>query len=371
MTLTLPEISEKIHQILWGKSFVDVDDQFGNEHTFILRSLSIHEQNSVKYLRRKEFARARAVGIMTDEELQQLYAADGVWTEEHENKIVDLEDGLKKIGSQIKDFQFLRAKKNKLERTRRGWERELQELIRTRLQLFNLSAEQRAEEVARRHVVFLATQTFEEEQFWETQDDFDECEDILLLYNLAKAYYQENQLDEKRCRQIARSGEWRFRWMASKKGESLFGRPISQWSEAQNALVFWSQYYDSVYDSLDRPPHHVIEDDAACDAWVEDQNKKQRVGGGKKEKRSALGNKTAAKNKDHQEVFMMVQPGDEDTIKEVQDMNPSSVRAKLRREYEQIKNAGGKRIKEWDLGTRRSETPSRVISRGKGKGLNQ
>jgi hypothetical protein len=366
MTLTLSEISEKIHQILWGKSFVDVVDGDGTEHTFILRSLSINEQNAVKHLRRKELALARHMGILSDEELKAIYAEDGVWTEEQEKRIEDLQNGISQLAAQIKDFHYIRAKKNRLEKIRKKFNNELTDLLNTRLQLFHLSAEQRAEEVARRHVVFLATQTPEEEQYWGSKEEFDLCEDICLLFNLAKAYFQENQLTEATCRQIARSGEWRFRWHASKKGESLFGRPISDWSEAQNALVFWSQYYDSVYDSLERPPNHVIEDDSACDQWVEDQNKKHVPGA--KSDRSPLGNKTATKNKDHQEVFMMVQKDDEEAIKEVQDMNPSAVRSKLRREYEQIKNAGGKRIKEWDLGTRRAETPSQVISKGNRKG---
>lgn len=364
MTLTLQEISEKIHQILWGKSFVDVVDQDDIEHTFILRSLSINEQNEVKYIRRKELALARHVGILCEDDLRELYAAQGVWTPKEQARIEDLELGLSQIGAQIKDFEFLRSKKNKLKKIRRDYQRELRELLDTRASLFSLSAEQRAEEIARRHMVFLSAQTPDERQYWSCKEEFNECDDNALLFNLARSYFRENQMTEVQVRTVARAGEWRFRWRASKNGESLFGRPISEWSEIQNALVFWSQYYDSVYDSIDRPPNHIIEDDAACDAWVEDQNKKHSAMN-KNAGRSALGNRTASKSKDHQEVFVMVQHGDEDTIKEVQDMNPATIRAKLRREHEQIKNAGGKRIKEWDLGTRRAETPHQVIQKGR------
>ena len=369
MALSLREISDKIHQILWGKSYVDVIDSDDVPHTFILRSLSIHEQNEVKYLRRHELDLARHGGLLCDEELREIYEADGVWTSEEEKRIDDLQDAISRIGTQIKDFEFRRAKKRKLEQAQKRFQKELDELYVTRMNLFNLSAEQRAEEIARRHMVFLSTQTIDQRQFWPSREQFDEYSDMVLLFKLAQAYYRQNQFSEAEIRQIARAGEWRYRWQASKRGESLFGRPIAEWSESQNAIVFWSQYYDSVYDSMDRPPAHVIENDAACDAWVEDQNKKvsAKSSSTTKQDRSALGNKTASKSKNHQEVFMMVQPDDKEAIQEVQEMNPSTIRRKLRMENEQIKNAGGKRIKEWNLGTRSQETPTNIVSKGKGR----
>ena len=69
--LTQKSISEKIGQILWGKSFVDTVDEEGNELTFVLRSLTIAESNKAQYLYNKELAKCQNVGILCFEEMKE------------------------------------------------------------------------------------------------------------------------------------------------------------------------------------------------------------------------------------------------------------------------------------------------------------
>ncbi|MGE4412481.1 MAG: hypothetical protein AB7E45_02130 [Candidatus Caldatribacteriota bacterium] len=38
-------------------------------------------------------------------------------------------------------------------------------------------------------------------------------------------------------------------------------------------MVYWSSLYDSVYNSIDRPPQWVIDDDDLLDKWLEEQMK--------------------------------------------------------------------------------------------------
>jgi hypothetical protein len=261
------------------------------------------------------------------------------------------------VANQLKTSEFHTVRKRQLERKLKNIRVELEEINQQEVALFSVSAENRAEEVRRRLMVFLFTETIDEKPFWDSQTSFMKSTDNKFLNNLILAYFNHNIYNEKELRHIARSGEWRFRWIASKHGEGLFGRPIADWSEMQNMLVYWSEYYDGVYESMERPPDYIIEEDVACDAWVQDQNKKHS------QNRLANKKKGNKQKLDHAEQFVMVAKGDKEAIKKVQELNPEQVREQLRNEFKQIKKSG--QVKEWELGERRKSTPVNIKRKGK------
>lgn len=63
-------------------------------------------------------------------------------------------------------------------------------------------------------------------------------------------------------------------WRSSKAtGEPPFPGNPSSWDINKLRLVYWSNFYDSVYNSINRPPQWVIDDDELLDKWVEEQSK--------------------------------------------------------------------------------------------------
>ena len=342
---------------MWGKSFVDVLDQEGTEHTVVLRSLSIQENNYLNYMYNKELKNAQSNGILSCEQLKLLFEAQEIWGPDQEAERESLQKEKILIGNQLKSAEFNTNKKKQLTKRLKDIEEKIKDLNQYEVELFALSAENRAEEVKRRYMVCMFTETVEEKPFWQSKEEFIKSTDSRFLNNLILGYFRNNIYPEKDLRSIARSPEWRFRWIASKHGEQLFGKPIAQWSEMQNMLVYWSEYYDSIYDSIDRPADYIIEDDAACDAWLQNYNKKitnDRLNNKKDKKQGKL---------NHNERFVMVPKGDNEAVQKVQSLNPDQVRDKLRREFEQIQNSKG-RIKEWSLGDRNKTTQ---VNKRKGK----
>jgi hypothetical protein len=364
--LTQKDISQKISEILWGKSFVDVKNECGDELTFVLRTLTIAESNKAQYIYNKELTKCQHVGILCFDEMKKILCDQGVWSKDHDNRIEYLKSKKILALNQIKDFEMIKHKRVRLERALKKIEEEIDELTFTRNNFFGLTAETRAEEIKRRYMIMMSTEDVNGNAYWPTERSFLDCDDQVLLFNLAKLYYNNNLLSEKDIRKIARSGEWRYRWNASKGGESLFGTPVAEWSEPQDAVVFWSGYYDSVFACTERPSSATIENDEMLDLWVEDYNKRIRSGSKTQSSNNAFGNRTAKKNKDHNEVFMKVDRGDEEAIRKVQEMNTSTAREKIRAEQQQIsKLSGGQRIKEWDLGDRKHTTSSQIVSKGR------
>lgn len=348
--MTPEEITRGLDKILWGKSIVSVDGKFTPQDTLLLRSLTIQESNLVHHIYERELKDGLDDGIMSDDELTQFYTDNQIWTAGDEAEIEVCTKSIKLLKAQIMDAEYFPVKQKQLKKKLAEYEDRKKRLLRTKQNLFNCSAETRASEISRRFMVMMCTETFEEEPRWESQESFMQETDIDLIFNLAIAYYRFNIFPEDELRAMARSPQWRFKWNVSKNGADLFGRPISEWSEMQSALVYWSQFYDYVFDSPDRPSQLVIDDDDACDAWVDDQMKSRRLGSTKDKTQPRItsskhrGKMTGARH----EQFVMVKPGDVDTVQRVQEMNPNVVRQKLGREHKKIQEKG-KRLTEWQL----------------------
>lgn len=340
------ELQLKIDQLLWGKSIASVRDSADRPRNFILRSLTPRETNFINFEYRRELEEALGKGMLPEEELASIYERDGLWTPDDDIYVRGLERKIDILKNQLRQAQFLASRRKRAERDLKKSKEELEDKKKTKARLFALSADNRAEEYRRRLMIGLSTEDMKEQPFWPTEEDFMNESDFTLIYNLGLAYYQNNIFEQKETREIARSGLWRFRWSAAKKVGDLFGKPVAEWSEAQGALIYWSQFYDFVYESPDRPSEVMIDDDDAIDAWYEEQNKK--YANKTDDKHNLVGAKKAKRNKFHQEHFIFVEPGDEEAIKKVQEMNPGNVRSQIRREHEKIKDTRG-RVSEWQL----------------------
>ena len=60
----------------------------------------------------------------------------------------------------------------------------------------------------------------------------------------------------------------------SKGGGQLFECPISDMCKSQRDLCYWSNIYDNVFDSHERPEWEIIDNDEELDIWFENQYNK-------------------------------------------------------------------------------------------------
>lgn len=134
-------------------------------------------------------------------------------------------------------------------------------------------------------------------------------------------------------RELARCDVWRVMWNI-KRGNTIFGKPLVDWSDAQRSLVSWSTLYDNIYKSADCPPDDIINDDDAVDGWLITQRRKREAENNKAAISGILTNEKI-KNSDH--VFIMA---DEKNIKKVYDMNDIGGKIALGKRLTQIKKEG-------------------------------
>jgi hypothetical protein len=133
---------------------------------------------------------------------------------------------------------------------------------------------------------------------------------------------------------LARTEPWKSIWIAGKTESSVFGKPSSELTEEQKAIVLWSRMYDSVYENPKCPPDFIINDDDTLDGWLITQNRKRES-----EVKGAYGEQHLGKvGKDGAEVYIPVQSAKD--AQRGEEMNDARARIIKRQRMAAVKSKG-------------------------------
>lgn len=349
-----PEKIERfINEISWGGKYIEVRDNYGRRSFCIIKPISIRERNFVDFIKERSFQDAVDAGLMTKFELYKEYKRRGIWTSEDDDNIEIYKKRIDELeGTTNKIYQ------RELQATKES----LAKLKRRREALYVMSAENYAEQQQTLALIYCATYDEQENKKWSNWQEFLEYSDDGIVSSIIKGFKELKNIGTKDLRAVARSGPWRFRWNGAKSIGDLFGKPISDFDSQQQALLYWSQVYDSVYESMEKPPDHVINDDDALDKWFEDQDKKRK----RKEIERGKGQIGRMGVSDrigkHGEIGIVANPAfnpNAPKLEEVHSLNPELVRNFRREEEKRIKESNN--INEKDLRSRKNKIARKLI----------
>lgn len=125
--------------------------------------------------------------------------------------------------------------------------------------------------------------------------------DVNLLRKLTN-YYFDNQLSDDDIRNLSKNYYWKSIWGTGKTSYELFGVSSIWLTKEQRSLIGWSKLYTNIYENIDCPPEHVIEDDMLLDGWLLLQNKIKN-----EERENKIGNKHKDNLPHSSEVFIPVE----------------------------------------------------------------
>ena len=326
-------IDKLIKRVCWGKVFIKIDNK-----TYILRQLSIKEQNYIDFIHSSELQDGMNLGLVTEDELKKIYYKDETWTNNDENAINIFRKEIKKLNgekSSIRKNANTIIRLNKINKKIILLEQKLNDLINRKYDLFKDTAEHRANEQSQRLSSFYMLQDQEENQIWININEFNKYKDMIFIHQVINKYYSNCFLNEKTIRRIARSALWRYKWQMCKNSPfALFGKASYDLTMDQNNLIYWSQAYDIVYESMERPPKSTIENDSKLDVWFDIQSKK--IENDAVSKHHGLTKDIPAGKVGHQELFILTQ--DKDEVEEIQELNDPLTRAKVRNEQKKMLN---------------------------------
>ena len=334
------EIEKRIQEILYGKTIVELECNNGESNTFIIRSMTGKENAIVNYTHQKAIEDGRKARLCTQPELIRLFKKNGTWTEEDDIKIESLQTGIMRLQNMLPDYEFQKARQHSIKNRISKAQKELAQLESDKHGLFTHCLEYRAQDVKFRKVTFYCLESIDEQPIW-TWEEFQNFTDFIFINNVMRAYINSFILPTEIIRELARSPQWRYRWNSVKNGADVFGYAVSEWSDAQNSLIYWSLYYDNVFEHPNCPMN-LVNNDEALDAWMEKDNKKRE-----KDVLTDGVSKTSQSGKGLKEVFIFTDKGDKETAEKIQSMNDPGTRNRLRAERKVLERKG--RMSEWQL----------------------
>lgn len=112
-----------------------------------------------------------------------------------------------------------------------------------------------------------------DERIWDSMEELEESlstsEYNILVYGMLKTL----NMNVTTMRRLARSPMWRSRWItATKTGQNIFEGEITNWDINKVYLCYWSNFYDNVYESPERPEEFIMKDDEMLDNYLEQKS---------------------------------------------------------------------------------------------------
>lgn len=267
MGLTYEELDNCLVKIFTGVEYEEIKDKF---------LMFKHPSNLIKQkanlIYNKSLKSALDQGLLPLKDLEELIEKRNLIPKEEQEK-------LKRLKSQLEAQEILLAKTTRVKANQDRIKSIIDKLkteIRTiehkRRSKLSMSAETKADEDKTFYICSQCSFYENGALVWPNYEIALKEKDLefreLVLLNYVRFY---SGLSTSIIRNIARSSIWRIRYVNSMKtSEPLMGVPASEYDINQINLIYWSNYYQNIYEMLpeDRPSDLVIEDDDMLDAYM-------------------------------------------------------------------------------------------------------
>ncbi len=307
--LSYEELDGYIQQICTGSKLVYVEKGEGEEVPLLLQHPLPQDNRVAGYFYSKALEEAEVLGLPSIEEMERTIKARGLYTEEDTARIAELRSRVEGQRVILAKTTRVRARQDRLVEIIKQLEEQIEELELKKEISLEFTKERKAAEQKFLYLTWRGTlDLFTGKRFWETWDDFQKEPD----YIFRKRVFLDHiifihGLKPEILRTLARSNLWRMRYTtALKTGDPLFGRPIRDYTVDQLMVLYWSHYYQSIYEMMpdDRPTESIIEDDEALDAYMKDwtENRNREAAASKAKAGKGSNQKSAW---DHNETLVM------------------------------------------------------------------
>jgi len=344
--LSFQEVEKLLESILINKTLAQVRSKHGPSFV-IFSHPSIEDTIRSRHVREQAILDAKRMGLPSKEDLEKELEKLKIFSEEDEVKIKDLEEKIKAQERLLQLTKIEGRKKEVLSNIDRI-SKELDKIKRKSRELLYMSAESKADEESLLFLCWVSTFSVEGTHYWENFQSFENEKDLYLRNSVIEAFMPFNAgLPVKTIRYLSRHNLWRIRYSTALKiGGPIFPRGLVDLSPDQLGLLYWSNYYQSIYEMLpdDQPDQDTINDDEALDAYMEaffkrreeerNEGRIKRASGGNKKLSAWDRGEELIITPDHPE-FLNMQYSDErvqagDAVSEVEVIAPNSRRARNR-----------------------------------------
>jgi hypothetical protein len=298
-----------IQQIATGKKLVYIGDKDDVEKPLIFVYPSTDDLLLADIVYKESLCEAKRLGLPSMEDMELIIQKRRMYTEEDEAKIAKLRSRIE--GQQVVLSKTTRvpARRDRIKGNIRTLQEQIAEIESKKEIALSLTQERKATE---KKFLFLTRAGTVNPQtkalFWETLKEFDNEADYVFRKKVFLDYIVfMHGLPQEISRYVSRNNLWRIRYVtALKTSDQLFGCAIGEYNIDQVTLLYWSHFYQSIYEMMpdDRPSDEIIEDDQALDAYMKDWHaeRSRDATASQANNKKKYGNNSAW---DHQETLIM------------------------------------------------------------------
>jgi hypothetical protein len=263
------KVEDLIYEVSSGKHvFQSAEPPFA---LYASRTPTIREAEAARLVYIKKFHEALQAGLMTKEDLERVAIQSGVFSQKDRKEKVALTSQLDDLA---RAREMTRDAQQKLEFDAQilNLQKRLGVILDVEQEVFRHSAEADAETWRQLYFVSQCTMGGEtlEERVWATWDELLDAPHDPLVKDARMGFHRvQAGLPITLIRALARCGHWRQVWKGAREaGSPLFEGPSVSWDTNKKNLVWWSDFYESIFQHQERPPEETINNDEALQTWM-------------------------------------------------------------------------------------------------------
>ena len=226
---------------------------------------SAEEKSFADFLSYEAYEDSLMDGILTQDEMIQWITDLGWWSKEDEENIETYKDNLDNMKIDYCNNFYHQESKKYIKSTIEKVEEKLRDLVKRKNVFFDKTCDYVQQ-------YCFTSYLLEKNAILRDGSLAIDSFDLSVLFN---AYTSELISVQNSIRKTAKSNEWRSIWHTG-KNHHVFSNPPSSLTDEQISLISWSQYYDNINQSMDRPSDEIIQDDLALDGWSLKQARKRK-----------------------------------------------------------------------------------------------
>jgi hypothetical protein len=295
MDLTHEEVEKYLEQICSKLKIVDIMDK-----SVLFKYPSVYNMIKARRIYDREYTDSLNDGLISVDAMRKIIKERKIISDEDQRKLNSFKSSLEAQRILLSKTTKVKANQDRIKKAIHELEYNIKAIEYKERSKFSMTAETKAEEAKLLYLCWSHCYNFDtDELYWTTYSDFTVESDLKFRERLVSEFILfYSGISTTHIRSIARNNLWRIRYVTSlKTSEPLFGVPTSEYSNDMLNLVYWSHYYQNIYEMMpeDQPNEDIIEDDEALDAYLSDYYKERTQDiASRKSKRSMGGSRLSA-----------------------------------------------------------------------------
>lgn len=318
----------------------------GKDYVYV-KPASAEDKTFADFFSQEQYDDALIDGIWTQKDAEDYLISMGYWSDEYEKRTQEIEKNIENMKVDYFNHFYNSTTKEYIKKNIDKQKENYEDLYSKKYVFYDKTCEHL------KRYSFISY-LLQKNSFFQNGELASSFLSTQLLYNRYISFTNNITID---IRKIVKSDEWRNKWFTLKN--ETFENRLSSLTDFQLSAISWSNYYDSVYQSMDKPSDDIMEDDIALDGWSIVQRRKRK----EEEKKKSAEKMLPEKMGNAGEIFLPARNAKE--AADIMSLNDMEAMSKIKSLNRDLKEHG--ELEESQLSSTRRELQMQAVQMSRRK----